>query len=130
LFILLLFFSAFCYTARGDGSGCNAKEGNPFGPFWDTFDVDFVASEFYGPLHYDVYHHDMSAKWNEKYPSHKWPGMYDMLSSEVSVLHEMKYHLAFCLCACLQLNHVVLKIPIPICSTSVLTGMWNSDPPG
>ncbi|KDR22209.1 GDP-fucose protein O-fucosyltransferase 1 [Zootermopsis nevadensis] len=64
---------AFCYTPRGDGNGCNAKEGNPFGPFWDTFNVDFVGSEFYGPLHYDIHHHDMSAKWSEKYPSHKWP---------------------------------------------------------
>lgn len=64
---------AFCYTARGDGNGCNAKEGNPFGPFWDTFDVNFVDSEFYGPLHYDIYHHNMSTKWNEKYAPEKWP---------------------------------------------------------
>jgi hypothetical protein len=82
----IVFLLAFCYTARGDGSGCNAKEGNPFGPFWDTFDVDFVGSEFYGPLHYDIYHHDMSTEWNEKYPSHKWPGMHHILSAENSIL--------------------------------------------
>ncbi|PSN57587.1 GDP-fucose protein O-fucosyltransferase 1 [Blattella germanica] len=64
---------AFCYTARGDGNGCNAKEGNPFGPFWDTFNVDFIGSEFYGPLHYDIHHHEMAIKWNENYPSGKWP---------------------------------------------------------
>ncbi|KAK7792073.1 hypothetical protein R5R35_003548 [Gryllus longicercus] len=64
---------AFCYTMRGESGGCNAKEGNPFGPFWDTYDVDFVGSEFYGPLHYDTYHHDMSTKWNEKYPPSEWP---------------------------------------------------------
>jgi hypothetical protein len=104
MFILFLFLSAFCYTARGDGNGCNAKEGNPFGPFWDTFGVDFVASEFYGPLHYDIYHHDMSVKWNEKYPSHKWPGMYDMLSTKISVLHKLKCHLTSCLCTCSQLT--------------------------
>jgi hypothetical protein len=91
--VLLLFLLAFCYTARGDGNGCNAKKGNPFGPFWDTFDVDFVGSEFYGPLHYDIHHHDMSTKWSEKYPSHKWPGMYHILSAENSVYHELKYHL-------------------------------------
>jgi hypothetical protein len=100
VFIFLLFLLAFCYTARGNGSGCNAKEGNPFGPFWDTFDVEFVGSEFYGPLHYDVYHHDMSSKWNEKYPSDKWPGMYCILSDESSLYHVLKYHLTLYTSTC------------------------------
>lgn len=65
---------AFCFSTRGTSHGCNAKEGNPFGPFWDTFDVDFVGSEFYGPLHYDVYHHDMADKWNKQYTPEEWPG--------------------------------------------------------
>lgn len=64
---------AFCYSVRGQEGGCNPKEGNPFGPFWDTFNVDFVGSEFYGPLHYDTYHHDMAEKWANKYPPSKWP---------------------------------------------------------
>ncbi|RZF41090.1 hypothetical protein LSTR_LSTR002722 [Laodelphax striatellus] len=64
---------SFCYTSRGDTSSCNAKEGNPFGPFWDTFKIDFVDSEFYGPLNYDVHHHHMGKKWNEKYPVAEWP---------------------------------------------------------
>lgn len=57
----------------GDGQTCNAKEGNPFGPFWDTYNVNFVESEFYGPLHYDTHNHDMADKWNKKYPAEKWP---------------------------------------------------------
>ncbi|XP_063233670.1 GDP-fucose protein O-fucosyltransferase 1 isoform X2 [Bacillus rossius redtenbacheri] len=65
--------TAFCYTARGSSRACNPKEGNPFGPFWDTYGVDFVGSEFYGPLHYDVYHRGMAAKWNSKYPPREWP---------------------------------------------------------
>ncbi|KAJ8892120.1 hypothetical protein PR048_004700 [Dryococelus australis] len=64
---------AFCYTARGNTKACNPKEGNPFGPFWDTYNVDFVGSEFYGPLHYDIHHHDMAAKWNNKYSPKEWP---------------------------------------------------------
>ncbi|KAF8770068.1 GDP-fucose protein O-fucosyltransferase 1 like protein [Argiope bruennichi] len=43
----------FCYMARGGSDHCNAKDGNPFGPFWDTFDVNFDESVFYQPLHYD-----------------------------------------------------------------------------
>ncbi|GLV41476.1 O-fucosyltransferase 1 [Carabus blaptoides fortunei] len=65
--------AAFCYISRGSGAGCNPKEGNPFGPFWDTFSVDFTSSEFYSPLHYDTYHHKMAEQWNEKYPANKWP---------------------------------------------------------
>ncbi|XP_058835120.1 GDP-fucose protein O-fucosyltransferase 1 [Topomyia yanbarensis] len=70
--------TSFCYMERmgfqgeSDG-GCNAKSGNPFGPFWNTFEIDFAGSEFFGPkLNYDVYHHDMATKWNEKYPANKW----------------------------------------------------------
>ncbi|XP_058064759.1 GDP-fucose protein O-fucosyltransferase 1, partial [Anopheles bellator] len=71
---------AFCYTERmgldgSKGHGCNAKSGNPFGSFWDTFEVDFAGSEFYGPkLNYDVHHGDrMAERWNERYPGDKWP---------------------------------------------------------
>ncbi|KAF5286363.1 hypothetical protein FQR65_LT12657 [Abscondita terminalis] len=64
---------SFCYMSHGDSNSCKAKEGNPFGPFWDTFNVDFVGSEFYGPLHYDTHHHDMSKKWNERYSPALWP---------------------------------------------------------
>jgi len=52
---------------------CNAKQGNPFGPFWDTYNVDFVQSEFYGPLHYDMYHTDMKIQWRKRYPAATWP---------------------------------------------------------
>ncbi len=42
--------AALCYTHRQgtQKASCNAKEGNPFGPFWDTFGIDFDRSETYG----------------------------------------------------------------------------------
>ncbi|XP_066943775.1 GDP-fucose protein O-fucosyltransferase 1 [Macrobrachium rosenbergii] len=64
---------AFCYMPRYNSEGCNAKEGNPFGPFWDTFNIDFVGSEIYRPLTYDVHHQDMARKWIERYPADVWP---------------------------------------------------------
>lgn len=71
--------TAFCYMERqsldttNTDRSCNAKEGNPFGPFWDEFQIDFVASEYYGPLNYDVYRNDMVDKWHQQYPASDWP---------------------------------------------------------
>jgi peptide-O-fucosyltransferase len=71
--------ASFCYSERAklDGTStnsCNAKEGNPFFSFWDTFSIDFVSSEFFGPsLNYDVIHRGMDVLWNEKYSPEKWP---------------------------------------------------------
>uniref|UniRef100_A0A1B6ILL0 GDP-fucose protein O-fucosyltransferase 1 n=1 Tax=Homalodisca liturata TaxID=320908 RepID=A0A1B6ILL0_9HEMI len=65
--------TVFCYTARSENKGCNAKEGNPFGPFWDTFSIDFAGSEFYSPLHYDVHNSNMSEQWSAKYNPSEWP---------------------------------------------------------
>ena len=67
--------TSFCYSFRQgeQKASCNAKHGNPFGPFWDTFNVDFEYSEDYGPLHYDVHHTAIAKEWNEKYPAEEWP---------------------------------------------------------
>ncbi|XP_070170424.1 GDP-fucose protein O-fucosyltransferase 1 [Polyergus mexicanus] len=66
---------SFCYSLRtgSEEKSCNAKQGNPFGPFWDTYNIDFVRSEFYGPLHYDVYHTNMKVQWRKHYPAATWP---------------------------------------------------------
>ncbi|XP_064457674.1 GDP-fucose protein O-fucosyltransferase 1-like [Ornithodoros turicata] len=65
--------TVFCYQKRGESESCNAKEGNPFGPFWDTFNIDFDASEFYGPLQYDIHYGDMAQLWNKRYPASEYP---------------------------------------------------------
>ncbi|KAK3087709.1 hypothetical protein FSP39_009463 [Pinctada imbricata] len=65
--------TVFCYQERGEGKGCNAKDGNPFGPFWDTFDVDFDHSEFFYPLYHDTTSNRDIKEWMERYPGDKWP---------------------------------------------------------
>lgn len=66
---------SFCYTHRSgdERNSCNAKDGNPFGPFWDTYNIDFVSSEFYEPLNYYIHDSEMAKKWKMKYPSNIWP---------------------------------------------------------
>lgn len=69
---------SFCFMERvgldgKTGKGCNAKDGNPFGPFWDNYNVEFVDSIFFSPLTYDVHHHKMDIKWSEKYPANQYP---------------------------------------------------------
>jgi len=67
--------AAFCYSARqGKEEGsCNAKEGSPFGPFWDNFNINFNHSELYRPLHYDIHHGDTVQAWNKRFPPSKHP---------------------------------------------------------
>ena len=66
---------AFCYGFRKGpvSESCNAKDGNPFGPFWDTFNIEFDRSEAYGPLHYDVHNTEVSGHWNRRYPPAEYP---------------------------------------------------------
>lgn len=70
---------SFCYMERKSLTGstkkdCHAKEGNPFGPFWNEFNIDFTGSEFFAPLHYDTIHSPhIIDKWHAKYPIDSWP---------------------------------------------------------
>lgn len=66
---------SFCYVDRRgpESNSCNAKDGNPFGPFWTHFNVSFDGSEMYRPLSYDVHHQNAGQQWSQKYPSSEYP---------------------------------------------------------
>ncbi|KAI0231944.1 GDP-fucose protein O-fucosyltransferase 1 [Lamellibrachia satsuma] len=69
----------YCYGNRkGDKENdCNAKDGNPFRPFWDTFNIDFVKSEFYASTGADFNTLDehVAKRWIAKFPADKHPVM-------------------------------------------------------
>ncbi|GMT33889.1 hypothetical protein PFISCL1PPCAC_25186 [Pristionchus fissidentatus] len=74
---------AFCWTPRtsstaGDDEtpSCRAKDGNPFGPFWDHIGVDeFADSVFYGrPTGgFNVGSAKEKEKWMTNYPASSFP---------------------------------------------------------
>lgn len=63
----------FCYSARGSSNDCAAKEGNPFGPYWDNFGIDFDKNEFYGPLSFDPNFEKHRLEWIKRFPADKYP---------------------------------------------------------
>lgn len=51
---------------------CSMKQGNPFGPFWDEFSVEFDNSVF-TRLSYQIAHSSILKMWHEKYPASLHP---------------------------------------------------------
>ena len=65
--LLCVLFAVFCYgQSYSGGPGCDAKHGNPFGPFWDTFNIDFDSSEYYEPLSFDTSNPFEVKRWQER----------------------------------------------------------------
>lgn len=64
----------FCYGSRSESEkSCAAKEGNPFGPFWNRFNISFDKDIFYGPLNYDTYFGEHENRWKIDYEPQKYP---------------------------------------------------------
>ncbi|TKR70341.1 hypothetical protein L596_022380 [Steinernema carpocapsae] len=72
----------FCWTPRKsifDKSlplSCNAKEGNPFGPFWDHNKIEFVEDEYFGDKikgGYDLAVNGTKRAWRNEYPGDLYP---------------------------------------------------------
>lgn len=64
--------TVFCFEYRS-GKSCKAKEGNPFGPYWEKFNINFDKDESYAPLGYDMSHEEQRDGWNKNYSSSKYP---------------------------------------------------------
>jgi len=58
-----------CYTARNGKlqNSCNAKDGSPFGPFWNYFDINFDRSEMFAPLNFRTDISNLN-RWGEMFP--------------------------------------------------------------
>ena len=59
-------FSGFCYTFR-DGRTCAMKEGNPFGPFWNHFNVTFTSSLEHQDLLWGTSDERTKLRWLKRY---------------------------------------------------------------
>ena len=67
--------TAMCFTYRGSEKSetCMAKEGNPYGPYWNKFKVNFDKDLKFAPLSYDMENEANREAWVKKFPSDKFP---------------------------------------------------------
>ena len=73
VFLILKFRLAFCYQFRDGENSCKAKDGNPFGPFWDRFNIDFDHNAKFGPLGFDMDYGFHKSAWVNNFPGDKLP---------------------------------------------------------
>ena len=71
--INILFNEAFCYSFRDKSQSCQAKEGNPFGPYWDKFGIDFDQNAKYGPLAFDMDYGNHKQAWVDSFNAKRFP---------------------------------------------------------
>jgi len=65
--------TALCFTYRGSTDSCQAKEGNPYEPYWNRFKVNFDKDAKFAPLSYDMDNEANKEMWLKKYSKDKYP---------------------------------------------------------
>lgn len=65
----LFFILGFCYAFR-DGKKCAMKDGNPFGPFWDHFGVEFDSYMDHPGILWGTQNENTMQEWNRRYTLH------------------------------------------------------------
>ncbi|CAB3400060.1 unnamed protein product [Caenorhabditis bovis] len=75
-FVRNFYYKAFCWTPKKSiynktaPDGCHAKEGSPFGPYWDKFKIEFIGDEYFAdiPGGFDTSQMGNRKGWMKKYP--------------------------------------------------------------
>ncbi|XP_073244298.1 GDP-fucose protein O-fucosyltransferase 1-like isoform X1 [Porites lutea] len=61
----------FCYSFTGHK--CRMKEGNPFGPFWDHFNINFDDYREHTGMLWDTESEHSRQAWLERFPASEYP---------------------------------------------------------
>ncbi|XP_071821277.1 GDP-fucose protein O-fucosyltransferase 1-like [Apostichopus japonicus] len=63
----------FCYRKDATSNECSMKNGNPFGPFWNKFNINFDGSQEYSPLSFSSHSGSLKAQWDNTFPASEFP---------------------------------------------------------
>ncbi|XP_033097990.1 GDP-fucose protein O-fucosyltransferase 1-like isoform X2 [Anneissia japonica] len=99
---------------------CQMKQGSPFGPFWDSFHVDFdKMDKFSLPVHADLSNSDhvlntLKEKWDSRFPPSEYPVIalkgapapYPVFSGNRFIQQYMKWSVT----VAIQMNEIIQRM--------------------